>query len=59
MMLYLESNKIPYIYFSFHQCDQFTYKTKASHYVAAKSLCQYLQGIKNKGLVFNLPKKLA
>ena len=31
MMLYLASNKIPYISFDVHQCTQFTHNTKASN----------------------------
>ena len=58
MMLYLESNTIPYIYFDVHQCAWFTHNTKASHKTAVKRIFRYLQGTKDNGLVFNSSKKL-
>ena len=58
MMLYLESNTRPDIPFAFHQCDRFTHKTKASHEIAVKIICRYLQGTKDNGLVFNPSNKL-
>ena len=58
MMLYLESNTRPYISFTVHQCVRFTHNTKASHETAVKSICRYLQGTKENGLVFNPSKKL-
>ena len=58
MMLYLESNTKPDIYFDVHQCPQFIHKTKAYPDIAVKSICRYLKSIKDKGLVFNTTKKL-
>ena len=58
MMLYLASNKRPYISFSIHQCSRFTHNTKASHKIAVKRICWYLQRTKENGLVFNPSKKL-
>ena len=58
MMLYLASNTRPDITFAVHQCARFTHNTKASHETSVKSICRYLQGTKNNGLVFNSSKKL-
>ena len=58
ILLYLASKKRIDISFSSHQCAQFTHNTKASHDTAVKRICRYLQGIKDKGLVFNPSKKL-
>ena len=59
MMLYLASNTIPDIYFSFNQCARFSHNTKVSYGTDAKRICRYIQGTKDKGLVFNPSKKLA
>ena len=53
MILYLESNTRPDISFAVHHCAWFTHNTKASHETSVKSICRYLQGTKNNGLVFN------
>ena len=53
MMLYLESNKRPDIYFAVHQCNRFTHNTKASHDITIKRIFRYLQGTKDNDLVFN------
>ena len=58
MMLYLASNTRPDISFAFHQCDRFTHNTKASNETALKSICMYLQGTKDNGIMFNPSKKL-
>ena len=58
MMLYLASKTIPDISFAVHQCDWFTHNTKAPHETAVKRICWYLQGTKDRGLVFNPHKKL-
>ena len=58
MMLYLESNTRPDIYFCVHQCAQFTHNTKASHNTAVNRIFRYLQGTQYNGLVFNPYKKL-
>ena len=57
-MLYLASNTRPDISFAVHQCARFTHNTKVSHAAAVKRICRYLQGTKDNGLVFNIPKKL-
>ena len=58
MMLYLASNTRQDISFDVHQCSRFTHNTKVSHKIAVKRMCQYLQGTKDNGLVFNPFKKL-
>ena len=58
MMLYLESNTIPDISFAVHQCDWFTYNTKASQKKNVKRIYRYLQGTKENNLVFNPSNKL-
>ena len=58
MIFYLESNTRPDISFAVHQCARFTHNTKESHETAVKSICRYLQGTKENGLVFNSSKKL-
>ena len=57
-MLYLESDTRPYISFAVNQCSQFTYNTRALHKIDVKRICRYLQGKKDKGVVFNPYKKL-
>ena len=58
MILYLTSNIRPDISFDVHQCAWFTHNTKASLETSVKSICIYLQGTKDNGIVFNPPKKL-
>ena len=58
MMLYLSSNTRPYIYFTVQQCARFTHNTKASNETSTRRICRYLQGNKDKGLVFYPSKKL-
>ena len=57
MMLYLVSNTITDISFAVHQCARFTHNTKASHETAVMRICQYLQGTKDNGLLFNPSNK--
>ena len=57
-MFYLESNTRPDISFDITHCARFTHNTKASHETAVNSICRYLQGTKDNGLVFNPSKKL-
>ena len=57
MMLYLISKKITDIYFSIIQCPRCTHNTKASHETAVRRVYQYIQGTKDKGLIYNPPKK--
>ena len=58
MILYLASNTRPDISFSVHHFSRSTHNTKASHETAVKSICRYLQGTKDNGILFNLSKKL-
>ena len=58
VLLYLSSNKRPYIYCAVHHCSQFINNTKESHEMAMKMICWYIQVTKDKVLVFNLSKKL-
>ena len=58
MMLYLASDTRPDISFGVYQCAWFTHNTNVSHKTAMKSICRYLQGTKDNGLVFNPSKKL-
>ena len=57
-MLYMTSNTRPDISFDFHQCSWFKHNKNTSHKSAMKSICCYLQGTKDNGLVCNAPKKL-
>ena len=45
-------NTRPDIPFEVHQCAWFSHSPKASHGVALKQICKYLQGTKDKGIVF-------
>ena len=56
MLLYLSSNSRPDIQFAVHQCARFTHNPKQSHGDAIKRICRYLQGTKDKGLLF-IPTK--
>ena len=58
MMPYPESNKRSYISFYAHQCFRFTHNIRASHETDVRRTCQYLQGAKYKGLIFNAYNKL-
>ena len=58
MMLHLVSNTRPDISFAVHWCAQFTHNTKSFHKTAVKSICRYLQGDNDNGLVFNTSKKI-
>ena len=58
MMLYLASNTRPDISFAVHRCSRFTNSTTVSHETAVKSICRYLQGTNENGIVFNPSKKL-
>ena len=58
MVLYLSSNTRPDIYFAVNQCAMLTHNTKVEHDTDLKRICQYLQGTKDNGLVFNSSKKL-
>ena len=51
--MYLSSNSRPDIQYSVHQCACFTHFPKKTHEEAILRVCQYLQGTKDKGLLFN------
>ena len=52
MLLYLAGNNRPDIAFAVHQAARFTHAPKQSHAKAVKRIVRYLQGTKDKGLVF-------
>ena len=54
----MSSNTRPDISFAVYQCERFTHNTKASHATTVKRIFLYLQGAKDKGLVFNPSKKM-
>jgi Reverse transcriptase (RNA-dependent DNA polymerase) len=58
MLLYLSSNSRPDIQFAVHQCARFTHNPKQSHGDAVKRICCYLQGTKNRGLIFQPTKTM-
>ena len=53
MLMYLASNSRPEIAYAVHQCARFTHAPRNSHAVAIKRILRYLQGTRDKGLVFN------
>ena len=53
IILHMSSNIRSYISLSVQECSLFTHDTKASYETAVKSICQYFQGTKYNGLVFN------
>ena len=52
MMLYLSGNSRPDISFAVNQAARFTHAPKKSHGIAVKRIIRYLQGTKDRGLVF-------
>ena len=52
MLLYLANNTRPDIAFAVHQCARFTHSPRQSHAKAVKRIVRYLQGTKDKGLIF-------
>ena len=58
MLIYLSSNSRPDIQHSVHQCACFTHFPKKTHEDAILRVRQYLQGTKDKGLLFNPTKDL-
>ena len=55
--MYLQSNTRLYVSFAVNRCAWFTHNTKAPNETSMKRIFRYLQGTKDKGLVFNPPKK--
>ena len=53
MLMYLSSNSGPDIQYAVHQCARFTHFPKKTHEDAILRICRYLQGTKDKGLIFN------
>jgi hypothetical protein len=51
-LLYLAGNSRPDIAFAVHQAARFSHDPKKSHGVAIKRIVRYLQGTKDKGMVF-------
>ena len=58
IMVHLASNTRPDISFDFHECNGFTHNTKESNEIYVKMIFRYLQGTKDKCLIFNTSKKL-
>jgi len=52
MLLYLAGNSRPDIAFAVHQAARFSHDPKKSHGVAVKRIVRYLQGTKDKGMIF-------
>jgi hypothetical protein len=52
MLMYLSCNTRPDIAFAVHQVARFTHRPKRSHEEAIKRICRYLQGTKEKGIMF-------
>ena len=50
----MSSNTRPDVSFSVHKFTWLTHDTKAFHYMAVNRIHWFLQGIMDKGLVFNL-----
>lgn len=53
MLLYLSSNTRPDITFAVHQCARYSHNPKQSHAKAIKCIIRYLQGTKDKGMIFS------
>jgi histone deacetylase 1/2 len=53
MLLYLSSNTRPDITFAVHQCARYSHNPKQSHAKAIKRIIRYLQGTKDKGMIFS------
>ena len=58
MLLYLSSNSRPDIQFAVHQCARFTHNPRQSHGDAVKRICRYLQGTRERGLIFSPTKEM-
>jgi hypothetical protein len=52
MLLYLSSNTRPDITYAVHQCARYSHNPKKSHGKAIKRIIRYLQGTKDKGMIF-------
>ena len=52
MLLYLSGNSRPDITFAVNQAARFSHDPKQSHAVAVKKILRYLQGTKDRGLIF-------
>ena len=58
IIFYLKSNTRPYTYFTIHRRLLFTHTTKSSHDMDVKIACLYLQGTKDKFLLFITSKEI-
>jgi hypothetical protein len=58
MLMYLANNTRPDIAFAVHQCARFTHAPRQSHGKALKTIIRYLQGTKDKGLIFKPTNEL-
>jgi hypothetical protein len=56
MMQYLQGHSIPDIVFAVAQCSWYTHNLKHSHEIALQRIGLYLQGTKNRGLIFDPDK---
>ena len=56
MLTYLSSNSRPDIAFAVHQCARFTHAPQQLHAKVIKQIVQYLQGMKDKGIILNPTK---
>ena len=52
MLMYLSSNTRPDIQYAVHQCARFSHFPKKSHEDAILRICRYLQGTRERGLIF-------
>ncbi|MGH7974287.1 MAG: reverse transcriptase domain-containing protein [bacterium] len=59
MLMFLQANTRPDISFAVHQCARFTHNPKKSHEEAVKHICRYLQGTKEKGIIYRPTKDLS
>jgi hypothetical protein len=59
MLMYLANNTRPDIAYAVHQCARFTHAPRQSHGKAVKQIVRYLQGTKDKGIIFTPTFELA
>ena len=58
MLMYLSSNTRPDIQYAVHQCARFSHFPKKSHEDAILRICRYLQGTRERGLIFKPDEQL-
>jgi hypothetical protein len=60
MLMYLAANNThPDIGYAVHPCARFTHLPRQSHVKAVKQIFRYLQGTKDKGIIFTPTFELA